>query len=401
MPLLADKSHCCGCGACASTCNKHAISMQANDEGFLHPVVDLSECIDCRKCEKACPAISLKKHDSAYQPRAYIVQHKDEMIRHESTSGGAFTAIAEEIINRGGVVFGAVLCDDFVVRHQSVETLSGLERFRNSKYVQSDLGGAYIEGEKILKSGRWVCFSGTPCQISGFKSYLNCDYENLILVDVVCHAVPSPLIWALYIKYQKGKYPTFNKAVFRDKSRGYSYSTMALYDVNNSSKVNCCLYRKGAETDEWFRLFLGDRYNRLSCYSCLYQNGHRESDFTLWDRWDIAGVRKDWNDNKGTTNLLVWSRKGEEVLRAIQERLRCQEYPVQPALNNANRSNSVKPASNRDEFYADAHQLTAPDFFEKYVPLSLKVRLKDIGRYLIWKLKLHNQVRYIVRAMRK
>ncbi len=398
MPRLAAGDLCCGCGACASKCHAHAIHMEANEEGFLHPVVDRSKCIECENCEKVCPALNVVRIDNNFEPHAYIVQHKDDIIRYESTSGGAFSAIAEEILKRGGVVFGAALDDDFVVRHRYVETINKLSLFRNSKYVQSDPCDSFRDVERFLKQNRWVCFSGTPCQINGLRNYLGCDYEKLVLIDVVCHAVPSPLVWTKYIDLRKSDCPFFTKVVFRDKKRGYSYSTMTIYNEKDSTEHS--LYRHGAESDEWFRLFLGDKYNRLSCYSCRYQSGTRCSDFTLWDRWSTKDVRKEWNDNKGTTNVIVWTDKAHLIFNSINESVRSQEFPVQIAKRLASRHNLVSSASDRDVFFKDAHLMNAQEFFKKYEPKSVKVKLKSAGRILIWKLHIHNYVRTLAHILR-
>jgi coenzyme F420-reducing hydrogenase beta subunit len=138
--------------------------MKPNNEGFLHPEIDKDLCVECGACEKACLGLEPAKA-TGNKPQAFIVQHKIDAIRYQSTSGGAFTAIAEEIINRGGVVFGAAMTDDLTVKHVSVKTIEGLARFRNSKYVQSEIGDCYKEAKERLTSGQWVCFSGTPCQI--------------------------------------------------------------------------------------------------------------------------------------------------------------------------------------------------------------------------------------------
>lgn len=164
MPNLVEWNNCCGCGACANKCPKGAISMKPNNEGFLHPEIDKDLCVECGACEKACPGLEPAKA-TGNKPQAFIVQHKIDAIRYQSTSGGAFTAIAEEIINRGGVVFGAAMTDDLTVKHVSVKTIEGLARFRNSKYVQSEIGDCYKEAKERLTSGQWVCFSGTPCRL--------------------------------------------------------------------------------------------------------------------------------------------------------------------------------------------------------------------------------------------
>ena len=151
MPNLVESNKCCGCAACAEKCAKGAISMQPNEEGFLHPVINHSVCIECGLCEKTCPGIQPAVNmEKSLTPRAYIIQHKDETIRYQSTSGGAFTAIAENIIRKGGVVFGAIMTEDLKVKHGYVDLKEELARFRNSKYVQSEIGDSYKLAKKFL-----------------------------------------------------------------------------------------------------------------------------------------------------------------------------------------------------------------------------------------------------------
>ena len=164
MIELQDKKECCGCSACANVCPKQCITMEEDQEGFLYPHVDKKACVDCGLCEKVCPIINATSKDSPHEQAGYLLQHKNERIRKESTSGGAFTAIATWVILQGGIVFGAGYRNGtFIVEHQAVDKVESLSVFRNSKYVQSVMGDTYKQVLEHLKQGRWVCFSGTPC----------------------------------------------------------------------------------------------------------------------------------------------------------------------------------------------------------------------------------------------
>lgn len=140
MIEITEKKNCCGCTACAAICPKECISMKEDTEGFLYPAIDKTRCIDCGACERICPISNVKPKQKNEQ-EAYIVQNKDQKILRESTAGGAFTAIAKYALRRGGVVFGVELSDRLVAHHVYVETEKDLARFRNSKYVQSEMGG--------------------------------------------------------------------------------------------------------------------------------------------------------------------------------------------------------------------------------------------------------------------
>ncbi len=391
MPKLVEWDKCCGCAACANKCLKQAISMLPNHEGFLHPVVDAEKCVECGACEKACPGLHPAYNENALK-EAFVLQHKNDAVRYQSTSGGAFTAIAEEVIRRGGVVFGAVMTEDLRVVHGCVETMEDLARFRNSKYVQSEIGDCYSHVKHILNEGRWVCFSGTPCQINGLIKFLGRDYERLVTVDVVCKSVPSPLIFKKYVEYKKGQEGGISDVVFRDKKRGFLYCTMAHYLTHDDRQKGKDVYRRGSESDEWLRLFLSGKISRHSCMTCPYQTAQRVSDFTLGDIWETGNTKLD--DNKGTTLVHVWTKKGEELLDSIKENVRLVSYPIEKS-RGAERSNTMKVQPNRNQLFEDANNMAVYAFFAKYAPYAMKIRMKNASRYLLWRIGLQNLVRHV------
>ncbi len=198
MIELKRKEDCVGCWACAQRCPKECISMHEDSEGFLYPEVDASLCIDCHLCEKVCPVIH---PGGERRPLAsYAAVNRDERVRQSSSSGGVFTALAEKVIARGGVVFGARFDEKWEVVHGWTDSVEGLAGFRGSKYVQSRMGSCFREAESFLKSGREVLFSGTPCQVSGLRLFLRKEYAGLLTVDFICHGVPSPGVWRNYLK---------------------------------------------------------------------------------------------------------------------------------------------------------------------------------------------------------
>lgn len=391
MPNLINWEQCCGCGACANRCPKQAISMVPNHEGFLHPVVDAEKCVECGACEKACPGLNPAYNENALK-EAFVLQNKDDAIRYQSTSGGAFTAIAEEVIRRGGIVFGAVMTTDLKVVHDSVETVEGLAKFRNSKYVQSEIGDCYNRAKSFLNDGRWVCFSGTPCQINGLIKFLGKEYEKLITVDVVCKSVPSPLVFQKYVEYKKGLEGDISDVVFRDKKRGFLYCTMAHYLSHEDRRDAKDVYRRGSESDEWLRLFLSGKISRRSCMTCHYQTAQRVSDFTLGDIWETGNTKLD--DNRGSTLVHVWTQKGEEFLNSVRDNVRIVTYPVERS-RGMERKNTLTVQQNREKLFEDANNMEAKAFFARYAPYTMKVRIKNTGRYLLWRLGLQNLVRHV------
>lgn len=198
MINIKDKSNCCGCNACVQKCPKQCISMREDDEGFLYPYVDKTLCIECGLCEKTCPIINSKEERKPLN--VFAAKNQNDEVRMQSSSGGIFTLLAENVIDEGGVVFGAGFNERWEVVHSFAENKKDLAKFRGSKYVQSKVGNSYKLAEAFLKQGRKVLYSGTPCQIAGLKQYLRKDYVNLLAVDFICHGVPSPGVFRTYLR---------------------------------------------------------------------------------------------------------------------------------------------------------------------------------------------------------
>lgn len=197
MVELIDKSKCCGCAACVQVCPKQCISFNEDIEGFLYPIVNKDLCIDCRLCEKVCPFLNL--NDPRKPVKVLAAINPNEEIRMKSSSGGIFTMLAEAVIDKGGVVFGARFDKNWEVMHDYTETKEGLDIFRGAKYTQSKIGRTYKEAKDFLIQGRKVLFSGTGCQIAGLRLFLHKKYDNLLMVEIACHGVPSPAVWRAYL----------------------------------------------------------------------------------------------------------------------------------------------------------------------------------------------------------
>lgn len=189
--------HCTACAACVQRCPKQCIELQPNAGGFDYPVVDTDSCINCGLCEKICPVLHVDTSRSYRMMGCF--EHLCEDVRLRSSSGGAFTFLATQILQENGVVFGVMLNDDLMPVFSWTETKNGLEAFRGSKYVQAEVGNAFVDCEQFLKQGRKVLFAGTPCQVAGLRHFLRKQYENLLLVDFLCHGVPSPMVWRQYL----------------------------------------------------------------------------------------------------------------------------------------------------------------------------------------------------------
>ncbi len=399
MIQINNKQNCCGCTACVAICPQNCITMQEDEEGFLYPKVDQNVCINCGACERVCPILNNKKEE-VFEQAAYIVQNKDPEVLRQSTAGGAFTAIAKYVLEHNGVVFGVELDENLVVKHIAVEREGELARFRNSKYVQSSVGeGTFRQVKTLLGEGRYVCFSGTPCQIEGLKSYLKKDYENLITVDVVCHAVPSPLIFRKYVEYQEKALADNVRIVrFRDKHYGYKYST-----VNVITEKNHGNYYEGRESDPWMRAFFSDICDRPSCYSCCFKKQYRVSDFTIWDCFVVDRFSKKLDNDKGATRMLVHTEKGRRIFERIKEDLSfIQVQPEKLVAGAKEMKESVSTNENREKFFEDANRMTGEELFKKYFPSTFRVKAEHWIRLSCYKLGIYRAAKkFYVRLTHK
>ena len=377
MIQIDEKKNCSGCTACASICSRNCIEMKEDSEGFKYPVVDTVKCVQCGACDKVCP-IKNPIQEEVVPQRAYLVQHNDEKIRLDSSSGGAFTAIASVILEKGGVVFGAAYDDYFHVHHTYVENVYDLKKFRNSKYVQSDMGDSFKQTKQFLNDGRWVCFSGTPCQIEGLSKYLGRQHDGLVLVDVVCHGIPSPLIWDKYLEYQKTDVDKPDNIRFRDKYYGYKYSTMSI--IQNGKNI----YHAGSQLDPMLRAFFSDICDRPSCYSCPFKKRYRVSDLTIWDCFSVYDFDKKKDDDKGTTRVLCHTEKGTAVVQEMKSIARCLEVePDKLVAGVKEMLESVRVNPKRTIFMKDASMLSGMDLFNKYYPITWKVKFKTLVRKML------------------
>ena len=365
---IKEKHNCCGCSACVQICPKQCINMSADNEGFLYPQVNSAICIDCGLCEKVCPVIN---QNVPKEPLAvYAAKNKNDEIRLKSSSGGIFTLLAEQTIMEGGVVFGARFNKKWEVVHDYTETIEGLEPFRGSKYVQSVIGDNFIKAKQFLADGRKVLFSGTPCQIAGLKKFLRKNYDGLLCVEVVCHGVPSPMIWQDYLNYKRTKcaagkntvssslneLPVITGISFRDKTRGwkkfgfkisYAASKAAKNSVSKSADTNCCEITPFTD-DIFMKGFLNNLYLRPSCYHCAARQGKSGADISLADFWGIEQIHSKIDDNKGTGLILVNSTKGKDLYNTINKNIEYIESEYDKAvLYNSCIVRSVDEPNNR------------------------------------------------------
>lgn len=347
MIKIAEKEKCCGCSACAQVCPKQCIRMRIDREGFQYPHVDSRACINCGLCEKVCP-INADNNRIKKDPKATFIAYSENCdVRMKSSSGGIFTELAEHTINNGGIVFGAAFDFDFSVHHVSVETTQRLKELQGSKYLQSRIENSYSEAKAALEQGQKVLFSGTPCQLAGLMSFLHKDYSNLITVDVLCHGVPSPMVWKKYVKEQEHSFGAKLKSVsFRDKTKGWKKYFVRL-EFKNQKHLEQIHYE-----NTFMRLFLSNVCLRPSCYECLFKTMDRPADITLGDCWGVEGHSPEMDDDRGTSVVIIHSSKGEALINAIRNRINIKQCELDVALPlESDSRKSVKKPLKRDSFF--------------------------------------------------
>lgn len=386
MKEIIEKNKCCGCHACFNICPKNAISMQEDEKGFLYPVINEERCINCNMCQKVCPVLN-KNEELENKIKVYACYNKNLNERLKSSSGGIFILLAKEIINKKGVVFGASFDENFEVKHTYVENEKELKQFMGSKYTQSKIGNIYEEVKTFLDNGRYVLFTGTPCQIEGLMAYLRKDYEKLYTQDIICHGVAAPKVWRKYLEYQKNKNKEEIKDIsFRNKDYGWvSYRMKILFNTK--------IYSKDLGQDAYMQAFLKNICLRESCYNCSFKKKNRLSDITLADYWGINKVHPQMNDNKGISLVLVNSTKGIELFNNIKEKILYKETDLDQAIKyNPALIESAKHCINEREFINNIDNMEFDKLVKKYVPQSpaykkITNNAKKIVKYIFWREK--------------
>jgi coenzyme F420-reducing hydrogenase beta subunit len=400
MIHITDKKNCYACSACVEKCPKRCIILQEDKEGFLYPQVNKSICIECGICERVCPIIN--KGEKQTPLHIYASINKNDKIRINSSSGGLFTLLAEEVIKRNGVVFGACFDENWEVKHDHIETIEELAILRGSKYMQSRLENNFRKAETFLKQGRNVLFSGTPCQIAGLKRYLQKEYENLLTVDFICHGVPSPKIWRIYLKeliirQKKAKniffaHPREWKNViqdieFRSKSTGWKkYSfTLTLSKTVSIEEKNTVSISSIYEKNIFMRAFLSDLILRPSCYHCHSKEGCSGADITIADFWGISLYSPSMDDDKGTSLVLLNTDKGIKYY-PYNQTTTIEQTLEEATSNNSGWYTSCHPHPNRKKFFKRVDTgISLEKLVNKMLKPSLFVRVK---RRIIYILKL-------------
>lgn len=322
MILYPEKKDCCNCNACTQACPKDAIYKMTDDSGFVYPKIDNEKCIDCGLCQKVCSYQHID--ETNYPLQVYAAVSKDRAQLKKSASGGIFAAAATRFLRNGAVVYGASISregDRFVVRHKGIESVDRLPELQGSKYLLSEIEGCFIEIREHLKNGRKVLFSGTPCQCAGLKGFLRKDYDNLFLIDLICHGVPDQHFFNDYINFQFSGYAGISGFAFRDKTQGWELTGRLDYDNGNKHRSI------PAGTSSYYALFLDAQIYRENCYSCKYACKNRPGDITIGDYWGIQKQHPDlissgkFHVKDGVSCIIANNPKGLSLIDEIKDAL--------------------------------------------------------------------------------
>lgn len=385
-----NKNECCGCTACVQVCTHKALVMREDEEGFFFPVKDAAACVDCGLCEKVCSFVSPVYISD--KPDVYASYLKEENERMKSSSGAIFFAIARETIRRKGIVFGAVLDKELKVKHASAETLEALLPLRGSKYVQSDLGDTFNQIKAELRLGRFVYFTGTPCQVAGLKGFLRRPYNNLLTSDLVCHGVPSQLLFDEHLRYLRDKYRgDILSYKFRDDEGWGGCESITIQRGAQTRMVKLPTY----ELSPFLYSFMYAMTYRYSCYNCPFSRLPRQGDITLADYWGVKEFFPQLDSSKGVSLILANTEKGKSFWKEITPLVESYKSDIQSAAkSNANLRSHSKLPSIRKNIYnrmkTDGYAKLAKTVFRSPQYRRIKLRLfvkKLLGEKIIFMLR--------------
>lgn len=373
MVELCSKLECTGCGACLNVCPQNCIEMIPDNEGFMFPIIDSEKCIDCKRCVRKCPILSPVKEEE--EPLVYAAYSLDDKVRRTSSSGGLFYTIAEFVITKGGVVFGAAFDDNMNLSHCYSETLEGLNRMKGSKYLQSNMNKAYKDVIEFLGKNKIVLFTGTPCQVAACKKVVPEHLrKNLILVDIICHGVPSQKVFKSYL--------TKLSVLKGNDIKSFSFRKIDGWDIEGSITLNNKKVVLADRENVYINLFLKSYLHRECCYDCKYAVTPRCSDVTIADFWGIDKTQTSvLNVNHGVSLILINNAIGIELLNELSDKLYYEKRTLKEASlqNHQLYCSSFRPEKREIMYkYFDDHSLS-----QVYLRFFFKIFIRRfVGRVL-------------------
>ena len=316
--MITDPLKCTGCQACRLICPEQCIGFTEDKEGFPVPEKDMARCTDCGECASLCPENNRSDLTQNECVRVVGAKYKNDALLSKSASGGGFAGIAKTVLEKpDSAVFGCAFDDNMIARHVYVTDLKEITPLQNSKYVQSDVGDAYLQARALLDEGKTVFFTGMPCQIAGLYAFLGRDHDNLLTADLICHGVPSPMLFRKYLGWLGRKHGgEITDYDFRCKEKnGWGYMIKATIKTGTGTKTKTII----PYVDPYFNSFLSTYTFRECCYACQYANSSRTADLTLGDFWGVEESHPEFHDLKGVSVVLINTKKGENFFSAMQD----------------------------------------------------------------------------------
>ena len=385
---IKDKKDCCGCNACYDACPKDAIHLNTDIEGFWYPEVDKDKCINCGLCDKVCPQLHVDelKHNEFEKPVCFAAIHKNIETRFASTTGGLFSALAEQMYDEGGYVGGAIYRDDWSVAHFISNNPDDLRRIRQSKYSQSDTKGFFKEVKRLLIQGENVLVCGAPCQMAALRRFLGKNYDSLIIVDYVCKSITSPKLYKKYLDYWERKAGSKLVAFkFKDKELGWR-NLVKRFDFKNGKTM----YSRAKDNDLYSTAYHGNIASRPSCYLCQFKGFPRMADITIADFWGCENKveYKELDDNAGTSAVIVNNQHGLDFFKKAGTRVKCVPAQIEDMIpgNPALITTQKLPIADRENFFADLDKEPIEEVVPRYLSYLGKEepnKLKQLAKILV------------------
>lgn len=387
--VYEENSKCCGCGACMYRCPQNAIRMEKDSDGFMFPCIDEQKCIDCGLCSRVCAFSEYTGDALNNTPDAFAAANTDPTLLYESTSGGAFSAIAYQFLEHGGVVCGAAMSikgNQAVIQHVLItDQYDGLRRLQGSKYVQSDLSACLKKMETLLKQNRIVLFSGTPCQVAEVKKLFQRYKEHLYTIDIICHGVPSAAFFNDYLNsFVKTHHVDIDEFLFRSKKFGWGLQGRIKTKTGDEFVIDPL-------NSSYYNFFLNSDIYRESCYACPYACLNRQGDVTIGDYWGIEKYDKSllkenggkFSIKEGVSCLLVNTSKGNDLLREYGGFLNQDEIELQNLLHINLQLKEPAKKTNKRKLIFGLYRLGGYSLVENlYTGLQLIRKIKGLLRRL-------------------
>lgn len=349
---------CCGCEACANVCPRECIHMEARD-GFYYPVVESKLCVNCGLCEKICPENAPVMVRKDFEKKGIVARIKDDAARYQSTSGGAAHILTKRIVSDGGVAYGVAFDAQFGTVFTRVDQIENISALQGSKYPQCRINDGFLKVRRDLNDGKRVIVFGTPCQIQGLSCFLGKKYDDLILVDLICHGVPSPIIWKNYLD-ELFPQEQIQKVVFKHKKNGWKRWCVFI-------QSDCNTYTRERTEDLYMSSYLSGLNVRPSCFSCHFKGDNRAADITIADAWGTPEKNHILNDGKGLSSLIVHTRKGADLVKLVESEMIFETYSIE-ALTSGNRAydTCILPNVLRNRFFRELNRKDILLVLQKY-----------------------------------